>query len=488
MTRNVLGLILSPFFLAFSCKSAGKPVVLNDIHSRLNATEVGEHHEPASKQEIISHIKRAAELGKAVSISGGRHAMGGQQFGLGTIHLNMSSYNKVVGFDRKRGLVTVESGIQWPELIDWLIAEQAGEKAQWGIRQKQTGADKLSIGGALSANIHGRGLTLKPMIGDVESFELIDAQGEVRRCSRTENRELFSLAIGGYGLFGVIAEVTLRLSPRTKLERVVKVVELDDVPALVEKRIREGYVYGDYQFKTDEQADDFLRKGVFSFYRPVPLGTPIQEGQQQLSGERWVDLYKLAHLDKSRAFKLYSDYYLSTHGQVYWSDTSQLSYYVQGYDGLIDKAKGSKATGSLMICEFYVPRPRLPDFLKEAGELIRREKADLIYGTVRYIVDDESFLAWAKEPFAATVINLRVTHDGQGLAAAQKQFQGIIDVALSMGGSYFLTYHRWARKDQVLRAYPQFPEFLRLKRKYDPEERFQSEWYRHYRAMFAQAQ
>jgi hypothetical protein len=28
------------------------------------------------------------------------------------------------------------------------------------------------------------------------------------------------------------------------------------------------------------------------------------------------------------------------------------------------------------------------------------------------------------------------------------------------------------------------PEFLRLKKKYDPEERFQSDWYRHHKAMF----
>jgi hypothetical protein len=37
----------------------------------------------------------------------------------------------------------------------------------------------------------------------------------------------------------------------------------------------------------------------------------------------------------------------------------------------------------------------------------------------------------------------------------------------------------------VTAAYPQFVDFLRLKLKHDPEERFQSDWYRHYRAMFA---
>ena len=183
--------------------------------------------------------------------------MGGQQFGEGTIHINLSHYNKMISLDAERGLVTVESGIQWPELIECLLSHQEGRQKQWGIRQKQTGADKLSIGGALSANIHGRGLTLKPIVGDVESFTLVDADGDVRRCSREDNAELFRLVIGGYGLFGVIAEVTLRLSPRRKLIRKVEVVDLADVPTRVEQRIREGYLYGDYQFKTDESADDF---------------------------------------------------------------------------------------------------------------------------------------------------------------------------------------------------------------------------------------
>ncbi len=52
-------------------------------------------------------------------------------------------------------------------------------------------------------------------------------------------------------------------------------------------------------------------------------------------------------------------------------------------------------------------------------------------------------------------------------------------------GSYFLTYHRFARKDQVEACYPQFVEFLQLKQEYDPEGRFQSDWHRHYRRMFS---
>ena len=42
----------------------------------------------------------------------------------------------------------------------------------------------------------------------------------------------------------------------------------------------------------------------------------------------------------------------------------------------------------------------------------------------------------------------------------------------------------YALRRQVDLCYPQMPEFLKLKRKYDPDELFQSEWYRHYKRMY----
>jgi FAD/FMN-containing dehydrogenase len=108
-----------------------------------------------------------------------------------------------------------------------------------------------------------------------------------------------------------------------------------------------------------------------------------------------------------------------------------------------------------------------------------------IYGTIRLIERDaESFLAWAREPWACTIFNLHTEHSPAGLAHAADAFRRLIDYAIARGGSYFLTYHKYATPEQVLACYPQFPEFLRLKDSYDPERRFQSDWYRHYARMF----
>lgn len=410
--------------------------------------------------------------------------MGGQQFAAEEVLLDVRPMNRILALDTDQGIVEVESGIEWPALIAGLLERQEGSSHQWGIAQKQTGADRLTLGGALAANVHGRGLTMKPFIGDVESFLLMDASGEERRCSRTENAELFGLAVGGYGLFGVVTSLRLRLTPRQKLERVVEVRTVDGLAEAFAGRIREGYLYGDLQFAIDERSEDFLRRGVFSCYRPVPAGTPVPAAQKELSEGDWGTLLRMAHADKTRAFEAYIRHYLATSGQIYWSDTHQLSTYLDDYHRAIDAPGRPRATE--MITEVYVPRGELAAFMEDARDRLRGEGTQVIYGTIRLIErDDESFLAWAKRPYACVIFNLHLEHSPGGLQRGEDAFRGLIDLAMRRGGSYYLTYHRWARREQVEACYPQMPAFLALKRRYDPQERFQSDWYRHYRRMFA---
>jgi FAD/FMN-containing dehydrogenase len=460
--------------------------VVNDIHSQLNRTGVRFISQPDSTEALQAIVAKAHAEGHAVSVAGGRHAMGGQQFGTDGVLLDMSRLNRVLGFDAERRSVEVEAGIQWPELINYLVAAQQGRPVQLGIIQKQTGADSLSIGGALAANIHGRGLSLKPIINDVESFVLIDAKGRARRCSRRENSELFRLAIGGYGLFGIIARVTLRLAPRRKLERVVRIADLYDLMPAFEKRISDRFLYGDFQFVTDRESEGFLRQGVFSCYRPLADDASVSPSHRELSPDEWRQLLYLAHADRKRAFEVYSSHYLATDGQAYWSDTHQLSVYLDDYHSELDRQLGAGTRGSEMITELYVPREKLTAFMETVRADFRTHKAELIYGTIRLIEkDEESFLAWAKERYACVVFNLHVEHTAQGIEKAKKDFRRLIDCAIEYGGSYYLTYHRWATREQILACYPQMPEFLRLKRKHDRAETFQSDWYRHYRAMLA---
>jgi FAD/FMN-containing dehydrogenase len=461
-----------------------KEIWVNDVHSRLNRTRVRELLRPRTREELAGIVRSASKKNLPISVSGCRHSMGGQQFATDSICIDTRELDGVISLDRERGLLEAEAGIQWPKLIREYLDAQAGVTKQWGIAQKQTGADTFTLGGSLSSNVHGRGLTMKPLISNIESFTLIAADGKSVRCSRKENSELFRLAIGGYGLFGLIDTVTLRLVPRQKLRRVVEIVRAKDLPERFEERIAQKFLYGDFQFSVDEKSPDFLQHGVFSCYEPISEDESIV-AKKELRDADWLELLRLAYTDRGKAFKRYSDYYLSTNGQTYWSDTNQLSTYLPDYAQKIREQVGGEES-SLIITEIYVPRPDLPEFLAQAADLLRSNRTTVIYGTVRLIEkDDQSFLAWAKQPYACTIFNLLTFHTPSGIESSSRSFRGLIDLAIARGGSYYLTYHKFAKPEQVLACYPQFKEFLALKQKYDPTERFQSDWYRYYRKLFA---
>jgi FAD/FMN-containing dehydrogenase len=152
---------------------------------------------------------------------------------------------------------------------------------------------------------------------------------------------------------------------------------------------------------------------------------------------------------------------------------------------MLEHRTNARHRGSEVITEVYAPRHRLAEFLAAVRDDFRRHNVEVIYGTIRWIErDDESFLPWAKEPYACTVMNLHTEHTKAGLRHSAEAFRRLIDIAIRHGGSYFLTYHKHATRSQIETSYPQFADFLRLKRKYDPAEVFQSDWYRHYRKMF----
>jgi len=191
----------------------------------------------------------------------------------------------------------------------------------------------------------------------------------------------------------------------------------------------------------------------------------------------------LAHINKSEAFQRYAAYYLSTNGQVYWSDTQQLGYYVGGYHAALDRALHEPESTEI-ITEVYVPRPQLAAFMLELADDFRRHDVNVIYGTVRLIErDDESFLAWAKQPYACIVFNLHMVHSPEGIEKTADAMRRTIDYAAARGGSFYLTYHRFATARQLEGCYPRFRSFLDLKRRYDPGEVFVSDWYRHSKRM-----
>lgn len=458
----------------------------NDMHSALNPTEHARVLAPTSSAQIAECLRQARACGQRVAIAGARHAMGGQQFLTGGWLLDLSDFNGVLDFDPIRGWVRVAAGTRWPQLQAFLRARRAPDGSGWAIRQKQTGADELSLGGAVAANIHGRGLDFAPLVEDIERLTLLTPSGDELVLDRQQNATLFALVVGGYGLFGVVTDLTLRLVPRLCLQRRVQLLRRAELAAAFTAARAAGANYGDFQFAIDPNSGDFLDLGVFACYYAVDQPLPNASPSHELSSGDWRELLLLAHVDKSAAFARYSAFYLASDAQHYASDDHQFGVYVDGYHAEINARLGHE--GSEVITELYVPLGSLDAFLGNVAETARHDTIDLIYGTVRLIRrDHETVLSWARDDFACVVLNVHVAHHDTAQAKAARDFRRLIDLALSYRGSYYLTYHRHADARQMRAAYPRLAEFMAAKRDFDPEELLSSDWYCAVRAKLAQA-
>src|SRR3989441_13161038 len=131
------GVALAPYGCAG--ERSGPGVVVNDIHSQLNSTRVHRVVKPPSVDAVVQLVQSARQEGRPLSIAGGRHAMGGQQFGSETTLVDMGSMNRVLGFDAARGLIDVEAGSPVPRPIGPPGGGAAGGGAAGGTPHEETG-------------------------------------------------------------------------------------------------------------------------------------------------------------------------------------------------------------------------------------------------------------------------------------------------------------------------------------------------------------
>lgn len=119
--------------------------------------------------------------------------------------VDMRRFNRMLAFDGAAGVLTVEAGVLLADVIDAFLPRGWFPYVTPGTRF-------VTLGGMVAADVHGKNHHGEGSFGRyVEWLDLMDGQGEVRRCSRTEEPELFAWTIGGMGLTGVILRVAFRL-------------------------------------------------------------------------------------------------------------------------------------------------------------------------------------------------------------------------------------------------------------------------------------
>jgi FAD/FMN-containing dehydrogenase len=439
-------------------KTSEEPTLVNDV-TQLNPIQVSGIKQPRSIQEIVDLVKTHEG---PISIGGGRYSMGGQTASHQALQLDLRQFNQVVAFSMAEKEITVEPGITWREIQEYI------DKFDLSVKIMQTYSN-FTVGGSLSVNVHGRYLGLGPIIYTVKSIKLVLADGQLIAASPQENTELFYGAIGGYGALGVIVEATLSLDDNVKVERITKRMSLDQYHDFFFGKIRNdtSIVFHNadiYPGSYDEiQSVSYVRTT-----KALTVEDRLRPTDKNYRPEKFAMWVVSETPCGGWLRKTILDPVFNRDGVVEWKN-HEASYNVKELE------PSSRKHDTYVLQEYFIPVDQINAFTPRMREIFLRHNPNVINVSIRHAYKDPgSLMAWARTEVFAFVVYYK-----QGTTELDKQKVGVwtrelIDLAASLDGTYYLPYQIHATKEQFQTCYPNADTFFALKRKVDPQHKFRN--------------
>lgn len=448
------------------------PYLITD-YSRLHPVKVKRVVAGKEEEQLVELIKEAKANNLKVSIAGQRHSQGGHTYYEDGIIVDMTAFNKIVAFDPDSKKITVQAGVTWADIQDKINP--------YGLSVKTMQSQNIfTVGGSVSINAHGRDIRNGSLIQSVDSFKLLTADGQILNVSRSNHPELFRLALGGFGLFGIIVELTLTLTEDELYTISTDIVPREDYATYFKSNVLSNPDIRMHMARISVAPDSFLSE-MYAMNYQVDRSMHLDGYNKLKAKEQWVIPAKfLFQLNRS----------FDWGKQILWD--WQLKYFKQQEDKRISRNNAMRSESEFMeyrgagrndlLQEYFIPIEKFDEFIDELGPLLKEEQLNLLNITVRYVThDQEAMLSYATEDMFALVLLFNVFLSDSGQKQAQQGIQRIIDAVLAQGGTYYLPYVAYPTIEQFQSAYPEHVKFFEKKKEYDPTILFTNYFYEQYK-------
>ncbi|WP_028547553.1 FAD-binding oxidoreductase [Paenibacillus sp. UNC451MF] len=475
MKKSIALLLLASLCLYqyFSLDTPDQDPYLVTDYSRLHPVKVERVVQGREEQQLIQLLQEAQANHLTVSIAGQRHSQGGHTYYKDGIVVDMTSFNRIISVDPMARQIRVQAGATWKDIQDAVNP--------YGLSVKTMQSQNIfTVGGSISINAHGRDIRNGSLIKSVESFRLLTSDGQVKQVSRSENADLFPLVLGGYGLFGIILDVTLTLTEDEVYRLSTEKVTVEEYSRYFTSQVQADPDIHMHIARISVAPDTFLTD-MYAINYKVDKALPLQRYNKLKTTEHWVIPTKLLfHLNrgsdwgKNRFWKLQKWYFnqqeqtVTSRNNAMRSESQFMDYREAGQNDLLQ--------------EYFIPVQEFSSFVHSFGEVLKEEQMNLLNITVRYVnQDQEAVLSYAKEDMFALVCLFNVPLSDEGQAEFKRGIQTIIDRVISHRGTYYLPYAAYPERVQFNAAYPRYREFWDKKTKYDPNGLFMNYFYEQYK-------
>lgn len=401
---------------------------------------------------------KAKKEGKNIIPFGARHSMGKQSLKENAFHIDLKN---LCGIRMEAGLVRVESGARWKEVLKFLAPKGLT------IEIMQSNAD-FSIGGTLSVNAHGWQPDRPPISSSVEKIRMLTANGEVKICSRTENQMIFQNLLGGYGLMGIL------------LEAWIKPIENEILRSSHQLVSPSQFLHQWQKLKSNDVRLAFGRISLApnSFFEKILLVSyestkEVSHAPMQINSGFRTSLSRAifrASLGSSRG-KTFRDWIENLAGGEAGGTHARANLLIEPVRIFANSQKDKTD----MLLEIFIPQEKLSGFIPKAASLLRDSSEELLNVTLREITKDtDTALPYAKEDVFGLVMLFTLDHQVQTEKRFEELCRKLIEIALLDGGTFYLPYRNYATAIQLHRSYPELESFFQVKKILDPQTLFSS--------------
>ncbi len=422
--------------------------------------------QPTTVEQVQEIVKHAGLSGQKISICGARQSQGGQATAEQALLVDITRLNKVLAINVSQKLITVQTGITWKQIQDYINPYGLAVKAM------QSYSD-FTLGGSLGVNAHGQDIHVCSLSSTVQSFKLVLADGSLIEADRNSNRELFRAALGGYGLFGIIVEATLELTDDIMLKKEVCIVSTENYARFFEENIKNNKSVALHSARLSINPRALFEKALaITYYEATDARSNHELSSHSLKPEQFA--FKL--LRKSKLAKKVR-FGIETHlieRPAVMSRNNAMRFTIQGLQNRDPESVD-------ILQEYFIPTPCLSAFLEQLKQIINYCQINLLNVTIRYVkAHHESLLTYASQDSFALVLFINVRDNEASYEITKQWTKLLIESALTLGGKYYLPYHLFATKEQFQKAYPAFHQFLDLKKRFDPGKLFINQLYNAY--------
>jgi FAD/FMN-containing dehydrogenase len=452
---------------------------INDA-SHLNKTSVYGIVKVTSVDDITKALQFARDHGLKVTAAGQRHSMGGQSFVQDGVVLDMRGFTKL-RLDKEHKILNVETGATWKQVQLFLDAQGLSVKAMQSI-------NIFTVGGTLSVNAHGIAHNPGPIASTVRGFRIMLSSGEIKKASPAENPELFRCALGGYGLLGVILDVDLDVVDNEMYAWKTNHLDYKDFADYYQKNVegnpKIGLAYG----RLSMSPSTYLTESALHTYERIPESVPVQPLKP--AHFVWLDRFVI-NFSKTGGMGRRLRWALEKYGEPRLHTCMTRNQAMSREEGCL-VARNQEMYDSMdylenrlrdtdILQEYFIPPQRMSEFVDGLHKVVAANGANLINVTIRIIHKDTvTALPYAREDMFAYVLYFNQKFNEEESRILQKTTTELVDLSLSLNGTYYLPYQLFYSPVQLRKAYPAFDRFVVAKKLYDPSGLFTNKFYEKY--------